>query len=152
NRGHDSISRLARVHNGKISEAELAGGGAEIFTDCVDDIQGAINCAKRAGPKSIYLAGYSTGSQKSVYCGSKADGGRAVRAIILLGPISDYSSAEKGHSKRHVIAAMKFAKKLVKRGKRNDILPQSLWSPLISAQRFLSLYSGTSAEEIFTYW
>jgi len=149
NRGHDNISQLAGRRR---RQPKLAGGGAEIFTQCVDDIEGAIDFAKTVGVSEVYLTGYSTGAQKSIYWASKTTVTGAVRGIILLGPMSDYSTLGKFYSKSRVAAAKKLAKSLVKKSKPNYILPQSTWSPPITAQRFLSLYSGLSTEEIFTYW
>ncbi len=64
NRGHDKVSSTSSSGRGK----HLRGGAAhEVFTDCVDDIEGAIRFAKRAGARSIVLAGHSTGGQKSAY-------------------------------------------------------------------------------------
>src|SRR3989338_10849106 len=74
NRGHDKVSRIARVGEKRIGKTILGGGAHEVFTDCVDDIQGAINFVRRAGVKNIYLAGHSTGCQKSIYWAGKKSG------------------------------------------------------------------------------
>src|SRR3989344_5371271 len=71
NRGHDKVATISTA-----SKRRIRGGAAhEIFTDCADDIQGAINYAKKAGAKSVYLAGHSTGCPKSVYWGAKKRNG-----------------------------------------------------------------------------
>lgn len=152
NRGHDNISQLIRARGPRSSNVKFAGGGAEVFKESIDDIQGAIEFARRVGAKEIYLAGYSTGAQKSVYWASRTSGGRAVNGLILLGPMSDYSTVEKDHTRRQVARAFELAKTLVAKRKPDYLLPQSIWSPPTTARRFISLYSGTSAEEIFTYW
>ncbi|MDO8561648.1 MAG: alpha/beta fold hydrolase [bacterium] len=158
NRGHDKVSRIARTGEKKISKAVLGGSAHEVFTDCVDDIQGAINFVKRAGVKNIYLAGHSTGCQKSIYWASKrgrlpARGAQAgsVKGIILLAPISDYSAEMHLKGKGKIARAAEAARALVSRGKKHQLLDEKYWPYTIDAQRFLSLYTPDSVEEIFTY-
>src|SRR3989344_2497057 len=86
NRGFEKITEIKR-RRGRKTEWVRAGATHEIFTECADDIQGAVNVARRAGAKRIYLAGHSTGCQKAVYWASKS-GGRGVKGIILFGPLS----------------------------------------------------------------
>ncbi len=145
NRGHDVVARISTT-----GKKRIQGGAAhEVFTDCVDDIQGAVNLAKQSGAKEIFLAGHSTGCQKSVYWASKK---RGVRGIILLAPISDYSAEVKLRGNKRVVRAALAARALVGRGKKHTLLPENIWHETLDAQRFLSLYTGKGAEEIFTYW
>lgn len=149
NRGHDTIAH----HVGKFFKKALRGGAAhEVFTDCADDIQGAINFARRQGVKAIYLAGHSTGCQKSVYWAHKK--GKGVKGIILMAPMSDYAAEVKISGKAKIARALIHARKLVRSGYPHELIPEKIWpgSLLVDAQRFISLYSGEGAEEIFTYW
>ncbi|MCE9541074.1 alpha/beta fold hydrolase [Candidatus Kaiserbacteria bacterium] len=148
NRGHDKI---ARIH--KTSGKSFKGGSVhEVFTECVDDIDGAVRYARENGAKQIFVVGHSTGCQKAAYWGSKrkavADG------IILLSPMSDYSAERMASGKKALVRAEKVARAMVAKGRAHDVLPESVWPwPWIAdAQRFLSLYTGKSPEEIFTYW
>lgn len=150
NRGHDSVTRVSKLLKRGKKKSVLAGAAHESFTDCIDDIEGAINLVKKQKVKHIYLAGHSTGCQKSIYWASKK--GRGIRGIILLAPVSDYAGAAKRHGKRKIERAAAFARKLVRQGKPHELLPASVWSEeLNDAQRFLSLYSSDSVEEIFCY-
>jgi alpha-beta hydrolase superfamily lysophospholipase len=143
-----------KVATTSYSSGKRARGGAahEVFTDCVDDIQGAINFAKRAGAKNVTLAGHSTGCQKSVYWAAKR--GRGADSIVILAPMSDYAAELKLSGKAKLSRALIAAKKLIKAGKPHELLPENVWSWswLADAQRFISAYSGDSEEEIFTYW
>jgi len=150
NRGHDTVSRIAYANETRIGATELGGGASEVFTDCVDDIQGAINFAKKNGGKEIYLAGHSTGCQKSIYWASRTRG-RGVKGIILLAPISDLSADMYLQGKRKVERAIKAARIMVKQGRKHEFLAPKLWPELVDAQRFLSLHTIDSAEEIFSY-
>ena len=151
NRGFESVASVKQRISKKDRKWHLAGSAHEVFTDCVDDLQGAINLVRKAGVKDIYLAGHSTGCQKSIYWASKT-GGKGVEGIILLAPLSDYAcekSADKGGRMQKATA---LARKLVKAKKPHELLPR--WaSPIMAldAQRYLSLYTPKSAEEIFTY-
>lgn len=147
NRGHDLVVR------GKAGKAEQRFGAAhEKFTDCIDDIEGAIRFARRHGGKAIFLAGHSTGSQKVAYWAAKK--GTGVRGIVLLAPVSDYAAAVQQHGSRTLKDAAAVASRYMRKGRVHELIPEGIWpwSLLSDAQRFLSLYSGISAEEIFTYW
>lgn len=148
NRGHDQVSKVRTV-TGK----RIRGGSAhEKFTDCVDDIDGAIAYAKKAGAKQIFLVGHSTGCQKAAYWASRRKIG--VRGIVLLAPISDYAATVMIDGQKTIDRAMKVARSLVRAKRSHELLPESVWSHalLADAQRFISLYSGAGPEEQFPYW
>lgn len=149
NRGHGVLSKISSA---KKKGKSLDGGAAqENFVDCVDDIQGAINFVKRQGEKHVYLAGHSTGCQKSTYWAYKTDGGRRVKGIILLAPISDWAAETKRKGKKRIAHTAAAARALISRGKKHSLLPEGLWHEVLDAQRFLSLYTPDSPEEIFSY-
>lgn len=146
NRGHDKVASISTV-----GKRRIQGGGAhEVFTDCVDDIQGAINFVRRAGVKDIYLAGHSTGCQKSIYWAHRKKG-RGVRGLVLLAPMSDWSTEMVLQGKGKIARATAVARALLKRGKKHQLLHAGIWHEHIDAQRFLSLYTPDSIEEIFSY-
>ena len=147
NRGHDTIVNVPTT--GK--KCLKAGAAHEKFTDSADDIQGAINFARKQGVKSIFLAGHSTGCQKSVYWASGKKG-RGAKGMILLAPMSDYSAHRQEYGAKKVAKAVAYAQTMARRGNGQQLLPPHVWDWPWSAQRFLSLYSGKGAEEIFTYW
>ncbi|MDO8521975.1 MAG: alpha/beta fold hydrolase [bacterium] len=148
NRGHDIVSKARRN-----KRAIVAGGAHEVFTDCVDDIRGAVNFARRTGAKNIYLVGHSTGCQKSVYYASKLRKRPLVVGLILLAPVSDYAAAKKDDKNGQLAKAVKFARTMIKAGKKHELMPKTLdKTPFINdAQRFLSLYTPDSPETIFSY-
>ena len=152
NRGHDVVANLPRkaAQTEKRPQRILAGAAHERFADCVDDIQGAINFTHRVGVKNVYLAGHSTGCQKSMYWAYRK--GRGVRGIILLAPVNDYAGALAWHGKKKLERATRLARTLIARGKSHELLPKSAWSEESDdAQRFLSLYTAESIENIFSY-
>ncbi len=147
NRGHGVVNGFQ-----KGDRSFIAGSTHEVFTDCVDDIRGAVTLARRMGARKIYLAGHSTGCQKSIYYASKMRNRSLVNGIILLAPVSDYAAALKG-DKRKLAKGVKLARALIKTGKKHELMPESLltsWS-IDDAQRFLSLYTPDSQETIFSY-
>jgi pimeloyl-ACP methyl ester carboxylesterase len=153
NRGHDVMAGIKKMRPGKKGYRRVPGGVAhEVFTECIDDIAGAVRFARRAGAKEIYLAGHSTGCQKSVYYAYKKRGS-GVKGIILLAPVSDYAAALHMPGKSKIAHVTKAARALVARGKKHDLLllPPGLWHEVLDAQRFLSLYTPDSTEEIFSY-
>ncbi len=144
NRGHDAVTRVLQLRGDKKAKRVLAGAAHEVFTDCLDDIQGAITIAKKQGAKKIYLAGHSTGAQKSAYFAAKV--GKGIDGIILLAPMSDYACAIHTDTPA-VVKGVRLARKLIAQGKKQTIVP-GWW---MDAQRFLSLHTPESLEEIFSY-
>lgn len=146
NRGHDIITNL-KQRVGAETKYSLGGAAHEVFTDCIDDIEGVIRRVRQEGIKDIYLAGHSTGAQKIVYYTSTT-GGRKIKGLILLGPLSDYAGERKKPKLRSAVA---LAKRMMKVGKSKELLPPSAWWHYFDAQRFLSLYTSDSTEEILMY-
>ncbi|OGG57756.1 hypothetical protein A2765_04975 [Candidatus Kaiserbacteria bacterium RIFCSPHIGHO2_01_FULL_56_24] len=149
NRGAASVTRIRKLNPRKKGGIEfvIAGGSHEVFTECVDDIQGALDFAKKRGAKEIYLVGHSTGAQKSVYFATRKGNEKKASGAILLGPLSDYAGAVHEFGKNAVARRNRAAKKLVAEGKKHAIVPDS-W---VDAQRYISLFSPDSTEEIFSY-
>ncbi len=148
NRGHGIVNR---IHRGK--GYVTAGSAHEVFTDCVDDIRGAVNFARKKGAKNIYLAGHSTGCQKSVYYAFKMRERPLVKGLILLAPVSDHGVAVRDDRNGKLAKAVKHARTLVRYGRKHELLPRSPlteWS-IDDAQRFLSLYTPDSPETVFPY-
>jgi len=151
NRGHDKIASLHKlVKNKKGYVSKIAGEAHEVFTDCVDDIAGVVNFVRQRGVKETYLVGHSTGCQKSVYYVSKKPD-RIVKRLILLAPVSDYAEAVMSDKNNKLAKATKVARALVKSGKKHELLPSNVCDDIVDAQRFLSLYTPNSIEEIFSY-
>ncbi|MGH9638748.1 MAG: alpha/beta fold hydrolase [Bryobacteraceae bacterium] len=152
NRGHDGVAGVKRLKPSarKGYVYENAGVAHEVFTDCVDDLQGAVSLLRKRGAKHIYLVGHSTGCQKIVYYLSRPGKQERIAGAVLLCPISDYAGATRENEPKRSKAEIA-ARKLVRRAKPHDLLPANLWRGPIDAQRFLSLYTPGSKEEIFTY-
>ena len=150
NRGHDKIAFVRQVlKNGK-SKKIRAGACHEVFTDCVDDIQGAVDFCHNQGYKEIFLVGHSTGCQKSVYYLSRLKDQKKIAGAVLLCPVSDYADALT-YGKAVIAKAASLAHHLVHAGKEHQVLPSAIWSHQDDAQRFLSLFTPDSKEEIFCY-
>lgn len=150
NRGHDKISSARRLDKRGKARKILAGSAHEVFTDCVDDIAGAVNFCNKQGFKKIILVGHSTGCQKSIYYLAKTKKPKQIAKAILLCPVSDYADAIKFNGQA-LKRAEKLARGLAKAGKKHELLPSEIWPNLHDAQRFLSLFTPESQEEIFCY-
>ncbi len=155
NRGHNIVTGLHKIDKRKKKGyAWTAGGSAkELFTDCVNDIQGAINLANCRGAKNIYLIGHSTGSQKVTYFLSRRGKQGQVTGAVLMSPMSDYASTKFEYPTSNLAKAMSLAEKLVKENRPHELLPETIWPETKSAQRFLSLFTPTSIEQqMFPYF
>ncbi|MFH1400023.1 MAG: alpha/beta fold hydrolase [Nanoarchaeota archaeon] len=133
------------------SRRTLAYGGTdhERFTDCVDDIDGAITAMRRLGYTRFILSGHSTGCQKVTHYQARKKN-RAVRGLILLAPCDDVAI-----KRREIGAAyercVKSAKRLIDAGKPHATMPAACRTTF-DATRYHQLYSPRSIEgNIFNY-
>ncbi|MFW0837776.1 MAG: alpha/beta fold hydrolase [Candidatus Komeilibacteria bacterium] len=154
NRGHDLISKVRRptkYKNRKKEPLKLGGSAMEHFTDCVYDIAAAINFVRRQGIQNIVLIGHSTGCQKIAYYLAQGNKQAKIKSAILLCPMSDYAALHKHLDNKTLQIITKMAKKMIRDGRGEDLLPKKYTPYISSAQRWLSLYTPFSDEEIFTY-
>jgi alpha-beta hydrolase superfamily lysophospholipase len=153
NRGHDKITGVKRLNADipKGYEYIDAGEAHEVFTECVDDIQGAVNFMREQGVESIYLLGHSTGCQKSVFYLSRSTKDACVKGAVLVCAVSDYAYTVKTEDPVKLQKAVEHARRLVAEGRPHELLPLDVWPDLYDAQRFLSLNTPDSEEEIFSY-
>lgn len=153
NRGFGTINRVARLDKRRLKGyINLNMGMAhEVFGDCLDDIDGAVNYASKLGAKRIILLGHSTGCQKSVYYLSKKKKSK-VSAAILLAPLSDLADMRRILGEKEYKKLISLAKKMFKAGRSSELMPFDKWPIPMDAQRFLSLYSPGSEEDIFSYF
>ncbi len=152
NRGFEIVSGVRQIKNKKGDYTWLQGGCAhEVFTECVDDIDGAVAAAVHHGAENVFLVGHSTGCQKSVYWASKRKGKEgSVRGLILLAPLSDHAGGLEEIGARRLSQLLARAQKMVARGQSHELMP-AVAGIAADAQRFVSLYAPDSAEEIFSY-
>lgn len=150
NRGHGFISPISRMIGGKRKKVAL-GMAHETFSDCRHDVAAAVAFAKSRGAKRIILVGHSTGCQKSVWYLSHSPAPE-VKGAVFLAPLSDYAALIKDMTP-HAYQTLRVEVEKLEREDPRALVPQeSLPFPeLIDAQRWLSLYTPESDEEIFTY-
>lgn len=134
NRGHDLIAKV-QFRTGKNLKRRIIGTTFERFEDSVHDTRAAIDTMAKLGFKNIFLAGHSTGCQKSVYYLSKTRDKR-VKGLILLSPTDDYNYFRKwlGRKWKRLV---NLARKQVRAGKGDKLF--TAFSGLMSANRFLSV-------------
>lgn len=149
NRGSGTINYFWTRKKGKTGSL-LGGVAHEVFTDCLDDLDGVLAYARQRGARNIFLLGHSTGCQKSIYYLAKRPRS-VVKGVILLAPISDYSDVAAKLEQPEYRRALAAAERLKRMGRPHALLPAGLWPTPLDAQRFLSLYTAKSQEEIFTY-
>ncbi|MFA6513934.1 MAG: alpha/beta fold hydrolase [Patescibacteria group bacterium] len=152
NRGFGLINQFRKINPRQPDEYEslVIGQAHEVFEDCVDDIDGAINTALNLGYKKVILVGHSTGCNKAAYYLSQKNP-TCITGAILLAPMSDYADGIKFTDPKIFNRALKEAKRLIAAGKPGALLPADYWSRPIDAQRFISLFTPESKEEMFSY-
>lgn len=155
NRGSEAIAKFRRIDKRKRFgyASELIGEAHEVFTDCVDDIQGAVNFLDEKGVKEIFLVGHSTGCQKAIYYLSRPGKQKLIAGTVLLCPVSDWAYAKKHEKPETLKKPTDYARNLVKKKKTHELLPKDIYPETMDAQRFLSLYTPDSVEnQIFPYF
>ncbi|MDP3710546.1 MAG: DUF1749 domain-containing protein [bacterium] len=139
NRGHDVAD---------VEDIGMIGAGFEKFEDCILDIKAVIQFAKKLGYKNIILAGHSTGANKALYYVYKTKD-RAVKKLILLGPICDLTAMAKKIGQKELDRRVKIVQE-IKNKNPKTLAP--LEFGLYSADRYLSLHTPGSAEDVFPYY
>jgi alpha-beta hydrolase superfamily lysophospholipase len=152
NRGFGLVNQFRKINPHQLDEYEsiLIGQAHEVFEDCIDDIDGVINTALKFGYKKVVLVGHSTGCNKAAYYLSRKNP-VCVPGAVLLAPMSDYADTVKFTNPKIFNRALKEARKLVAAGKPGALLPETYWARPVDAQRFLSLFTPESVEEMFSY-
>lgn len=153
NRGYNLVADIKRLDHDtdKGYRHDTIGTAHEIFIDCIDDINGAINFLGQRGVEQFYLVGHSTGCQKITYYLSQPGTDPRIKGGVLICPMSDYAYAAKTENPAILKRATAAAEHLVASGQPHQLLSPAVWPELLDAQRFLSLYAADSPEEIFTY-
>jgi alpha-beta hydrolase superfamily lysophospholipase len=131
---------ITRVYQNK--KKTTIGVAHEKFEESIYDIQGAINLGTKLGYKEFILSGHSTGCQKVIYYQAKKQN-KKVKGLLILAPGDDYS-IEKQEKGKDFTKAVQYAKKLVKLGKGDQILPPHISK--YSAKRFLSFADSKNTE------
>lgn len=139
NRGHDLVARGGR---------RLVGSAFERFGDSVEDIRTTIALARRAGYRTVILAGHSTGANKVLHYAARGRD-RRVRGLILLGPVSDIAGERKRIGPRELARRVAVAERIARRDP-DALVPRAFG--LRSARRYLSLYRPGEAEDVFPYY
>ena len=154
NRGHDDLTGILHLNPDTSEGYDWVPGGKahEVFTECIYDIQAAVDFLKKKGITKIYLVGHSTGCQKVIYYLAQPGKQGQVKGVVLLCPMSDYASVAPTEKPEKLAAATEYAETLIRQGEPHALLPKNIWPDLLDAQRFLSLYTPGSAEDIFTYY
>lgn len=152
NRGHDIVTPLHKRdrRRRKGYKRALGGAGIERFEDCVFDIDAVIAFLKRKGYRDIFLTGHSTGANKVLYYVFKTQN-RNIRGLGLLAPLSDIAAEKKIMGKEFEKTLAK-VKEFARRSGRKKLVPQTITYQIISAERYLSLYSSGSREDVFPYY
>ncbi len=149
-RGHDIVTEEGP------KEKKPLGTAFEDFSDCIFDIQSLIRYARKLGYKRIVLSGHSTGANKVLYYLYKTRDS-SVKGLILLAPVSDTVYEQKKLGKKFW-PILKEVRKLSRDPRRKHLLlPPELFTkhgvkpPLLNAERYLSLFSPGSKEDVFPY-
>ncbi len=114
----------------------------EKFSDCLHDIDAAMNFARHEGYQEIYLLGHSTGCQKITYYQHKRKPSD-VAALILTAIGDDLAIARRDLGKEYP-RWLKRARELVADGKGDTRLPTKCLG--FTARRFLSAVDPRSIE------
>lgn len=139
-RGHDIAAPGSK-------EKEMMGAGFEKFEECIRDIRAMIQFARKLGHTEIILAGSSTGANKALYYIYKTNDPR-VKGLVLRGAVSDVSVGIQTYGAKKLSRGLVAARRMAMKKSRALMPPEfGVYSP----QRFSSLFSPGSPEDVFPY-
>jgi esterase/lipase len=148
-RGHDVITDLKKVDPNEPSGYAHAtvGGGLEVFTESVFDIDAALTYLVSRGYSEVTIVGHSTGANKVCYYAAHTKDPRVV-GVVLAGPMSDRLYEQKNDKVKYD-DTIKMVKDLVESGRGNALLTM-LEFPML-AERAMSLLTPNTKEDVFNY-
>lgn len=143
-RGHDFIADFPI--EGTEEKYKRIGNVFEKFEECILDIKCWMDFVEKQGYKNIILQGHSLGCSKAVYYLFKT-GDKRVQKLILASQADMVGFGLKWNKCEEMTA---LAKKLVKEGKGDQILPELLdqWSYL-SAKTHLDFHTPGNPIDVF---
>lgn len=144
-RGHDILSIISK----KDSEHKVIGSAKEDFEDCIFDIDGAVKFLKEKGYKKIFLMGISSGADKvGFYLSKNKDS--VIKGGIFISPGSNISII-KNELGEDFYKLMNKSLKYICEEKGDELLCDSKMDFPVSYNRFVSLYSEDSNENVFPF-
>ncbi len=149
NRGHDYFSDLLKATGKGVSYVD-GGSAYEIFSECIRDIDAAIEYVSRAGIKEVCLQGHSTGANKAVYYQYRKKS-KKVKSVVLLSPCDDIGLLQSKLGESKFKTAIRKASMFVGANKGQTLMPP--WAAFcpMTAKTFLDSYRERSALDIFPY-
>lgn len=149
-RGHDSVSRAIKQDKRKKRgyRSIMTGSAYEKFRDSALDLDAMVEELGRKFSK-IVLMGHSTGCNKAVYFLSRKSNQKKVYGVALVAPVSDIPNI-KNELKENFEKVLTIARRMVKQGKDQELLPYNLYPYVNTAQRFVSLATYESVEQMFS--
>lgn len=123
----------------------------ELISDCVKDIDGAVDFLKARGYKTLYLAGHSTGANKiCVYDSAKKQ--TPFTRYVLAGPGDDTGLFFTDLGEKKYWQSLKHAGKLIGNDKPLDTMPKYTGMYPFSAQSTWDILNPDGAYNTFPYY
>lgn len=142
-RGH----HLVDYGNHRAKKQGYIGATHEKFSDTMKDIDAIVALTRRRGYSKIILAGHSTGASKVLYYAVRKKDPR-MKALLLAGPASDVAGELRTMRPATLLKRVAMAKR--QSIHHPDDLVPAAWGPW-SNQRYVSLFTPGSIEEVFPY-
>ena len=149
NRGLDYVSDL-RVRQDAGWTYEWGGGGYEVFAECLNDIDAALQFVQDRGVVDVCLLGHSLGANKVVFTQSQRQDER-VRGLILLSPNDDVGLQRNAHTDDFA-DVLKMALTMVEEGHGDALMPEgSFFSDPISAWTYVDTFGPDTRRDTFPF-
>jgi pimeloyl-ACP methyl ester carboxylesterase len=149
NRGAYMMRRV-RIRRGRSTREVPGGMSHELIRDCVHDIDGAIRLLRSRGFTEIYLAGHSTGANKAaVYDARKPR--NTVRGYILIAGGDDTGMLYDQFGRRRFTAAVVRARAIIKEGRGDDLVPESISDVPMSWKSFYDMANPDGDYNVFPF-
>jgi len=123
----------------------------EIIKDCIYDINGAINLAKKLNYQKLYLIGHSTGANKIVLYNYKNQKNNPFEKYILLGPGDDTGLQALSNEKKY-FSNLELSKKYLAQNRNFKIMPKYSFLYPMSAQSAFDMLNPDGDYNIFPYY
>lgn len=148
NRGHDYISDIA-VEEGRSRDDFKGGGAYERFSDCILDLDTALNLMKERGISKICLQGHSSGCNKAVFALSQKKYDEVV-CVALLSPCDDIGIMQSFLGEKFK-EGLEQARNLVGSDQSETLVDADKALYPMCARTYLDYYEDGSDQDVFPY-
>lgn len=147
-RAHDYIIYCRRWNNREYTW-DQQGGSHELFSNCLQDINGWIDFLEKRGIDDLILSGHSHGALKAAYYNLNTNKD-CIKGLCLISP-SDDIGLQKRALEGEYNKALDIAEEMNDEGRGDEFMPSWVYDNPVTAKMYLDMFSSESELDMFRF-